>query len=225
METPPELAAIAPLSSRAWYGASIPEFLQSQPPAIVGELVTYCGFSLLPTQRHAWLVQIRFLQDSLIGLSGFLFLEFNIPRMGRRIDAVLLIGPAVFVIEFKVGEAVFDRAAMEQVWDYALDLKNFHEASHSVSIAPILIATRATASGPLNFHVDEDRVYRPILVHPAGFRETIEAALRTVTGTVISAERWSRAPYRPTPTIVEAARALYAQHSVEAIARYAPHDF
>jgi hypothetical protein len=220
METPTELATITPRSSRAWYGASIAQFLQSQSDTIIGELTRNCAFSLLPTQRDAWLAQINFLQESLVGLSGSLFLEFNIPRMGRRIDAVLLIGPAVFVVEFKVGESVFDHAAVDQVWDYALDLKNFHEASHSVSIVPILIATGAMASAPVNLHVDEDMVYRPILLHPAGFRETVDRALRSVTGAVLNEQQWSRAPYRPTPTIVEAARALYAQHSVEAIARY-----
>lgn len=140
--------------------------------------------------------------------------------MGRRIDAVLLIGPVVFVVEFKVGAVVFERAAMNQVWDYALDLKNFHEASHSISLVPILIATAATTSPPINLQVDDDQVYRPILVPPSDFRSAVEVCLRTVIGESIEHERWSSAPYRPTPTIVEAARALYAQHSVEAIARY-----
>ena len=72
----------------------------------------------------------------------------------------------------------------------------------------------------LRLHADADKVYRPIHVHPAGFRQAIDIALRTVTGAVIDNQQWPNAPYRPTPTIVEAARALYAQHSVEAIARY-----
>ena len=220
MEAPPEPVRITGVLSRAWYGASIADFLQAQPDTIVGQLVRNGNFALLPTQKDAWLAQIEFLQDRLVGLTGALFLEFNIPRMGRRIDAVLLVGPVVFVIEFKVGESTFDRAAVDQVWDYALDLKNFHEASHSVSIVPILIATEATTSAPLKLHADEDKVYRPILVHPAGFREAIDLALRTVTGEVLDEQQWSRASYHPTPTIVEAARALYAQHSVEAIARY-----
>ena len=80
------------------------------------------------------MAEIGFLREQLIGLTGALFLEFNIPRMGRRIDTVLVVGPVVFVIEFKVGESNFDRAATDQVWDYALDLKNFHEGSHSASI-------------------------------------------------------------------------------------------
>jgi hypothetical protein len=126
----------------------------------------------------------------------------------------------VFVIEFKVGESQFDRAAADQVWDYALDLKNFHEASHSASIVPILISTGATESVPLKPYADDDKVYRPILVHPGGFRMAIDRLLQTVTDAVIDNQKWPDAPYRPTPTIVEAARALYAQHSVEAIARY-----
>jgi hypothetical protein len=124
------------------------------------------------------------------------------------------------VVEFKVGDTAFERAAVDQVWDYALDLKNFHQASHSVSIVPILIATGATKSLPVKLNPDEDMVYRPIPVHPAGFRAAIDLGLCTVTSKVLDAERWSHAPYHPTPTIVEAARALYAQHSVEAIARY-----
>jgi hypothetical protein len=106
------------------------------------------------------------------------------------------------------------------VWDYALDLKNFHEASHSVSIVPILIATESKAAAPVKLHADEDKVYRPILVHPEGFREAIDLTLQSLTGDVLDEQRWSRASYHPTPTIVEAARALYAQHSVYAIARY-----
>jgi hypothetical protein len=220
MEAPPQPTRITGVLSRAWYGASIADFLQAQPETIVGQLVIKGNFALLPTQTDAWLAQIGFLKEHLVGLTGALFLEFNIPRMGRRIDAVLLIGPVAFVIEFKVGESVFERAAVDQVWDYALDLKNFHEASHSVSIVPFLIATEATKSPPFSLHADEDNVYRPIPVHPTGFREAIDIALRTVTGEELDDQQWSSAPYHPTPTIIEAARALYAQHSVEAIARY-----
>jgi hypothetical protein len=220
MEKQQEPASTVCVSSRAWYDASIAEFLQTLPDTVIGRLARNGDFALLSTQKDAWLEQIRLLQTCLVGLAGSLFLEFNIPRMGRRIDAVLLIGPVVFVIEFKVGESMFERAAVDQVWDYALDLKNFHEASHSVPIVPVLIATGATVSAPLELLPDEDRVYRPLPIPSASLREAIDLALGTVTGDVIDAQRWSRAPYHPTPTIVEAARALYTQHSVEAIARH-----
>jgi hypothetical protein len=186
----------------------------------VGQLLIKSEFSVLSTQKDAWLGEIALLQDCLGGLRGTAHLEFSIPRMGRRIDAVLLIGPVVFVVEFKVGESEFDRSALDQVWDYALDLKNFHRGSHSAAIVPILVATEATRCIPSELHADEDRVYRPIPTHSAGLRDVIDRTLQTVEGEALDGEQWPRAPYHPTPTIVDAARALYAQHSVEAIARH-----
>lgn len=147
-------------------------------------------------------------------------MEFSIPRMGRRIDTVLLIGPIVFVIEFKVGDAHIDRAAIDQVWDYALDLKNFHESSHSAPIIPILIPTGLRRSPPIEWRADQDKVFRPIVAHPDSLRAILGTALNTVQGESLDHQVWARASYQPTPTIVEAARALYAQHSVEAIARF-----
>jgi hypothetical protein len=186
----------------------------------LGQLAASNDFALIPTQRDTWIAQIEILRSHLVGLSGSLFLEFNIPRMGRRIDAVLVVGPVVFVIEFKVGEKRFDRAAIDQVWDYALDLKNFHEASHAVSLVPILIATEAPNSPSIELRPDADSVYRPVLVGTKGFRPIVDTALRSIVGAAIIGDQWSSAPYHPTPTIVEAARALYAQHSVAAIARF-----
>ena len=129
----------------------------------------------------------------------------------------MLIGPVVFVVEFKVGEAAFDRAALDQVWDYALDLKNFHEASHKVSLVPVLIATEATESPAVNLSADQDQVYRPICMHPAGFREVLLSISSQISGKSIDQSQWEQAPYKPTPTIIEAARALYAHHGVQAI--------
>lgn len=208
------------LLSRAWYSASIDDFLRSETSPILGLLVQNSEFAVMQTQRDAWIGQIEFLQSSLKGMSGALFFEFNIPRMGKRIDAVLLIGPIVFVVEFKVGEDVFERPSLDQVWDYALDLKNFHEASHTVSIVPVLIVTGANESTRTDLLRDADNVYRPIPVHPAGFRAVIDHVVRSIEGTSLEAQRWAGSRYSPTPTIVEAARALYAQHSVEAISRH-----
>jgi hypothetical protein len=206
--------------ARAWYGASIADFLRADSDSILGRLTLNSEFSVDPPQRDAWLEQIRVLQTHLVGLAGSIFMEFSIPRMGRRIDAVFLINSIVFVVEFKVGDSAFDRAAVDQVWDYGLDLKNFHEASHGASIVPILIATGAEKSPAIELRADEDHVYRPILVHSANLRPALDRALRTVEGLALDERCWPIAPYRPTPTIVEAARALYAQHSVDAIARY-----
>ncbi len=220
MEQPKNCNPASGVLSRAWYGASIDEFLQTKCDAILGKLTKHSEFAVLQTHTSAWLEQIRFLQTALQGLSGSVFFEFSIPRMGKRIDVVLVLGPVVFVVEFKVGEDAFDRSSFEQVWDYALDLKNFHEASHSVSIVPVLIATGASKSPKTELQRDADNVYRPIPVHLTGFREVVDLALRSIVGTDLEAHQWAGSRYSPTPTIVEAARALYAQHSVEAIARH-----
>src|SRR6266516_5639093 len=207
-------------SLRAWYGASIEDFITTSAETVLGQLATNCDFALIPTQRDAWLAQIEILRSQLKGIEGSVFFEFNIPRMGRRVDVILVIASVVVALEFKVGERIFDRSAIDQVWDYALDLKNFHQASHDISIAPILVVTDAPVSPKISFEADADKVYRPVLVNAAGLREALDLVLGGASGSTLDAQAWSRASYHPTPTIVEAARALYAQHSVEAIARF-----
>jgi hypothetical protein len=206
---------------RAWYSSSIGDFLKESDAEIFSQLFANSQFSVMNTQRDAWLVQIPLLKKQLIGLDGSVLIEFTIPRMGRRIDVVVLAGPVVFAIEFKVGESVFDRASLDQVWDYALDLKNFHEASHEASIVPILLATEVEDLPSFTIKMDEDNVYHPLQSSAAGLRRLMEFMLQHVCGkAALDGPSWAKASYQPTPTIVEAARALYAQHSVEAIARY-----
>lgn len=204
--------------SRAWYGASVEEFIGSSANEVLGQLTRNSEFSVDEAQSSAWIAEIEFLKENLVGLVGRLFLEFSIPRMGSRVDAVLVTGAAVFVIEFKVGQEDFGRAAVDQVWDYALDLKNFHEASHSTVLVPVLVATAARAGGiTAGTAVDADRVYRPMCVSPSEFRGVVDQVVALVSGAAIDEQRWAAAPYKPTPTIVEAARTLYAQHRVKAI--------
>lgn len=188
---------------------------------VLGQLSASSQGDILASQMGAWRQQIPSLKRQLDGLTGSVLLEFTIPRMGRRIDTVVLAGPVVFTIEFKVGETEFGTAAVEQVWDYALDLKNFHEASHGTSIIPILIATEAQGLGPVTLLADEDQVYRPVRTNAEGLRGVIDLALKHIhSGSMLDGAVWAKASYQPTPSIVEAARALYARHSVDAIARF-----
>ncbi len=184
----------------------------------MGQL-TIGGRGVDDAQLSAWSSQIRLLQSELQGIAGHIYFEFSIPRMGRRVDVVLLIGPVIFVMEFKVGASQFDQSALNQVWDYALDLKNFHATSHRGNLVPILIATGATASRPVSLIADHDSVFRPIAVHPNGFKTALNAALSAISAESMSAQAWASGSYLPTPTIIEAARSLYARHSVENIAR------
>jgi hypothetical protein len=183
--------------SRAWYGASIDDFMAISAEAVYGNLSRNSDFDVVTNQRNAWVEQIELLKSALKGLSGSLFLEFNIPRMGRRIDLVLLLGPVVFVVEFKTGDSEFSNLAMDQVWDYALDLKNFHAASHHVSLVPILVASTDEASPGFSLQADADNVYRPIQIKPDDLRRTIDEALRQVSGVLLNESQWAAAPYCP----------------------------
>ena len=157
------------LLPRAYYSA-ITVFLNSRPETILGALLANSEMAVEPPQRDAWLQEIAILKDSLQGLDGTLFLEFNTPRMGKHIDAVVVAGAIVFVIECKVGEKHFTRADLDQVWDYALDLKNFHEASHAVPILPILVATEAAVGDRRLPAPHEDQVYPPVQSNSHGIR-------------------------------------------------------
>lgn len=205
----------------AYYYASVPNFLSSDPLAIVGALVSADGFSSTEQQQiSAWQEEIAILRDSLEGLVGTLFLEFDVPRLGSRIDAVLVEGNAVFPIEFKCGESKFAPQHVDQAWDYALDLKNFHQASHDATILPILVATEARSGDSSWMEPHSDGTRPPRRCRPAGLASAIRDGLRVAEGEPIDGAAWGAAPYHPTPTIIEAARALYARHSVEAISRH-----
>lgn len=127
----------------AWYANSITGFLATPPNQILGALLRSSGFAVDQPQTAAWTQEIDLLRTALAGLDGHLFLEFDVPRLGSRIDAVVVAGAAVIPIEFKVGERQVRRADRDQAWDYGLDLKNFHAASHAAAIFPILVATEA----------------------------------------------------------------------------------
>jgi hypothetical protein len=206
-------------STRAWFESSILEFITADKRILLGILADRSEFSLEASQKDAWKAEFDLLQRELAGLEGQIYFEYSIPRMGRRIDVVVVSGPVVFVIEFKVGSQLFDTSAIDQVWDYALDLKNFHKASHGLAIVPILVATEAFLVPPSELAVDADEVYRPVLSGPDSLRAVMDRVQAKIAGAVIDAATWGVAPYHPTPTIVEAARSLYAQHSVESIAR------
>jgi len=206
---------------RYFYSDKIADFLQKNEDRILGELSRNNHFSLEETQRDAWLEEIRLLKEILDPYSnrGSIFFEYNIPRMGRRIDIVVLIDGIVFVLEFKVFNGNYLKADIEQTWDYALDLKNFHEESHSRSIIPILIATDANEVLNQMFRSYNDNVYYPLLSN----RETLS---KYISDGLIFANKcsdddylWGISRYSPTPTIIEAASALYNSHSVSEISR------
>lgn len=205
---------------RHYFSESINAFCSLSVEEIIGILIMNNEFSSERTQTEAWIKQIEILQPLLIGFNGSIFFEYSIPRMGKRIDVVLIIDNVIFILEFKVGEKEFLQAAIDQVWDYTLDLKNFHETSVSHLIAPVLIATKAKEvliSIATTNH--SDNLLFPIKANANNLLHTINAVLEYCDGENIDSDKWVLGRYSPTPTIIEAAMALYNGHTVSDISR------
>ncbi len=187
---------------------------------LFGRLASRLPFALEPAQRTAWDYQIEHLRQLAPSLPDtHALMEFLIPRMGRRADLILLHGGIVFVIEYKLGARQYDRSSLEQVYGYGLDLKHFHETSHGLPIVPILVATHAANDDGRKLQWDADRLARPLGVNADGLLPAIQRVCREHTAPPIDADAWENGRYRPTPTIVEAAQALYRGHAVEEISR------
>jgi hypothetical protein len=207
---------------RSYYSASIGAFLAEASSSILGTLCANSEFAVELTQKSAWQDEIELLKMMLPPYAGRgrVYLEFVIPRVGKRADVILTIDGLVFVVEFKVNAGKYAAADLHQTIDYALDLKNFHETSHDKVIAPILVATAATTS---RIHCTptsrDDGVLKTQRVAPSDLGKAIEEVLQTIGNTEADASTWESGRYRPTPTIIEAARALYAGHRVADITR------
>jgi hypothetical protein len=210
----------SPPLQTAYYSARVSEFLQADPDTIYGALSRHHAHTQELAQKGAWLEQIGLLQLGLVAVpDAWLAFEFSIPRMGKRADAVVLLSGVIFVIEFKTRADVFTSAAIEQVTDYALDLKNFHSESHSRIIVPVVIATDA-ASKPVQLNLYPDDVAEPILSNGVGLDQLLLATVRRFPNQApLLPEEWLASGYKPTPTIIEAAQALYRSHRVDEITR------
>lgn len=206
---------------RAYYANSISEFLFSDEESVLGALTAESTFAVDIAQRNAWLEEIRLLRRVLQAFpAGQILLEFVVPRLGKRIDAVVLVNGVVIVIEFKVGATVFARADVDQAWDYALDLKNFHETSHHRTIFPVLVITGAAGELHRGENRSADGVAVPSLVSADRLAELLQQLVGLRAGEPEPLGQWESGRYRPTPTIIEAATSLYRRHSVHEIARH-----
>ncbi len=209
---------------RAAYSDSLAGFLQQSDDAILGALTRRSDFAVEDTQRAAWLFQIGHLKELVPKLQRFgpgsIHFEYDIPRMGRRIDVLLVLGGVIFVLEYKVGDGRFAAHALDQVVDYALDLKNFHETSHHAVIAPVLIATGASQFPKVPVvESKSDRILVPLQSNADGLESVLCDVLAAYPSERIDLEHWQRGRYHPTPTIIEAATALYLGHNVDELSR------
>ena len=205
--------------TRSYYSNTISDFLKDDETRILGQLSLHHNHALEDLQKNAWVKQITILKDTLQTINnGQIYFEFSIPRMGKRVDNVLIINDLIFVLEFKVGDNQYQKHSIEQVVDYCLDLQNFHEGSHHEKLIPLLISTKAE---PIeNLFTSDDNLFEPLKANQQNLSAVIKKTLLQSNGKQINATDWENSIYKPTPTIIEAAQALYKGHNVKEISRH-----
>lgn len=211
---------------RFYYSDSISAFLNRSVNEIIGELTLASQHDINEETSSSWVEEIDTLKEALAPFSGHgsVYFEYNIPRMGRRADVVAVIDGIVFVLEYKTAEQKFHRDAMVQVWDYALDLKNFQEGSHDRVLVPVLVAPKEKDKHCcLELKHFEDNVYEPLMVNAHLLGAGISKVLDSIPHEVqlkTADDIWAKSGYEPTPTIIEAAIALYEENTVEDITKH-----
>lgn len=209
---------------RCLYSSTLDSFLSKDRESIFGCLCDNYHGDTLTTTRDAWAGEIDILKRELVqwqNTNGQIVFEYDIPRLGKRIDVVLLLKGIVFCLEFKVGETQIHEADVDQVLDYALDLNNFHKFSQDRVIVPILIATKTDRqSDIIQPSAYDDRVINPLVTGGYGIATLITKVLDAYPNEPPLDTNWIISPYAPTPTIIEAARTLYESHSVDDITRH-----
>lgn len=212
------------VSPRCLFNSDFSSFLYKDIDSVFGALCDNYHGDALTTTREAWKSEIEIMRDVIYKLNdqdGQIIFEYDIPRLGKRIDLVLLFRGIVFCIEFKVGESRILEGDIDQVLDYALDLKNFHKFSQDKVIVPILVATNFPSNSTnIRMSVYDDRVVNPLVTGKNGILDLITKVIYRFPNESPVNNNWVISPYAPTPTIIEAAKTLYESHSVENITRH-----
>ena len=212
-------------TTRYYYSSAISEFIGEEETSIVGKLTGSSQHDINKKTSSSWKEEINSLKEALKDYSGrgSIYREYNIPRMGRRVDAIVLIDGIVFILEYKTGRQTFNQSARNQVWDYALDLKNFHADSKDRILVPIVVVPCALNEDcQLTPKSSADKVYEPLFTNTRQLGTAIQNILVLDQATVRHSQSddvWANSGYEPTPTIIEAAIALYEKHSVADITK------
>ena len=210
-------------TTRFYYSNTISEFIEEEETSIVGKLTGSSQHDINKKTSSSWKEEIKSLKEALKDYSGrgSIYLEYNIPRMGRRVDAIVLIDGIVFILEYKTGRQTFNQSARNQVWDYALDLKNFHADSKDRILVPIVVVPCALNEDcQLTPKSSEDKVYEPLFTNTRQLGTAIQNILDQATVQPSQTDdAWANSGYEPTPTIIEAAIALYEKHNVTDITK------
>lgn len=204
---------------RSFYQDSLSSFMKLSSNEILGRICSEdYNFDTNILQRNTWEREISILKEQLAGLNdGYILFEYSIPRMGKRVDVILLYQNIVFLLEFKCGDSEYKKSTYNQVYDYALDLRSFHRESHDKLLACIMISDKASAQTSTLSEVD--RIVEPIPCNAENIRDAINKVAHSYNEPEFDYQKWVQSVYFPTPTIVEAAQALYLGHQVEEITR------
>jgi hypothetical protein len=213
---------------RYYYSDTISRFLTKNTEEIIGKLTLASQHEINDDTSNSWVEEIETLRKVLTPYKerGSVYFEYNIPRMGRRADVILVIDDIIFILEFKTGDSRFTHDAITQVWDYALDLKNFQEGSLNRIIVPILVApSEKDKNCKFTLNHFDDNVYEPLRTNANRLSEVFSISLSRIPHEIIAHsydrdEQWAKSGYEPTPTIIEAAIALYEENTVEDITKH-----
>lgn len=211
---------------RAWFARSVDAFLRCSPAEVAASLAAEQMSRRLagePAQLRAWEAEVVLLQRVLatpLWHGATVALEYDMLRLERRIDAVLLTDRAIFVLEFKVGQSGATGAALAQVEDYAQDLWDFHAESRAHPILPVLVLTDSPRVAPLQFGLPIAGVAPVAQANAANLAERLQYLHEAVPAPEppLIGQAWLDAAYKPVPTIVEAAARLFSRNSVADIA-------
>jgi hypothetical protein len=212
-------------TTRYYYSSAISEFIREEEDSIIGKLTGSSQHDINPKTANAWKEEISSLREVLSKYKntdrGSIYLEYNIPRMGHRVDTIILIDGIVFILEYKTGGQTFNQSARNQVWDYALDLKNFHADSKDRILVPIVVVPNSPDNHcSIELRSSTDKVYEPLFTNTRQLGIVIQNILDQATVQPSQTDdAWANSGYEPTPTIIEAAIALYEKHNVADITK------
>lgn len=212
-------------TTRYYYSSAISEFIREEEDSIIGKLTRSSQHDINPKTANAWKEEISSLREVLSKYKntdrGSIYLEYNIPRMGHRVDTIILIDGIVFILEYKTGGQTFNQSARNQVWDYALDLKNFHADSKDRILVPIVVVPNSPDNHcSIELRSSTDKVYEPLFTNTRQLGIVIQNILDQATVQPSQTDdAWANSGYEPTPTIIEAAIALYEKHNVADITK------
>lgn len=215
-------------AQRYYYSDTISNFLNRSNEEIIGKLTLASQHDINDDTSNSWLEEVEILKNVLTPYNerGSLYFEYNIPRMGRRADVIVVIDEIVFILEFKTAGSRFTHDAITLVWDYALDLKNFQEGSLERIIVPVLVATLERNNNcDFSLNPFKDNVYEPLRTNANRLCDAFSISLENIPHPKIEHsddrdDQWAKSGYEPTPTIIEAAIALYEENTVEDITKH-----